>query len=180
MALLTVVIIFAVCIILGEISIVLAKNEIRKNCEYLDTFVNHMAGLAKNNMTQKEFHAHREYILKNYKEVSNIFNEDVYVCPVSEFGAALSYGNPIDQALFTRIDSESIEFTGRKVREIKQLNKQHFNPFVLLYRGVELVTNVVIGYFIRKVDSDFDYENNKTWKAINTILTVLGSFGFYL
>lgn len=175
MSLLTVIIIFAVCILLGEISIWLAKSEIRKNCNYIDTFVNHMVGLVKNNITQKEFQAHREYILKNYKEVSNILNEDVYVCPVSEFGAALSFGNPIDPTLYTRIDSKKIEFTGQKEREIKQLNKQHFNPFILLYRGVELMTNFVIGYSIRKIDPDFDHENNKTWKAINTILTVLGS-----
>lgn len=134
-----------------------------------------MWGLAKNNTTKNGFLAHRDYILKNYQEVSNIFNEDVYFFPVSEFGTALSYGNPIDPSLFIRIDSKRIEFLGQKEREIKQLNKQHFNPFVLLYRGVELVTNLVIGYFIRKVDSGFDHENNKTWKAINTILAVLGS-----
>ena len=175
MSLLTVIILFVGCIILGEISVVLAKYVIRKNREYIDTFVNHMWGLAKNNSTQKDFLAHTEYILKNYQEVSNILKEDVYICPVNEFGTALSYDNPIDPALYTRIDSEKIEFSGQKEREIKQLNKQYFNPFILLYRGVELVTNYVIGYFIRKIDSDFDHENNKTWKATNTILTVLGS-----
>lgn len=52
MSLLTVILLFVGCIIIGEISIVLAKNEIRKNREYVDVFVNHIAGLVKNNSTQ--------------------------------------------------------------------------------------------------------------------------------
>ena len=41
--------------------------------------------------------------------------------------------------MYTRIAASRIEFGGAKDKENARLTKQLFNPFILLYRGVELV-----------------------------------------
>lgn len=180
MSLSTLIILFASDIILGLISIALAKNKIRKDKIYIDTFVVNVKGLLDSKASKKAKNDNKDYILRNYQEASRITDEYEYNCPISEFGAALSFDNPIDPSLFVRIDSERIKFNGEKDREIDQLNKQRFNPFNLLYRGVELVTNFVFGYFISKVNTEFNHEQNKAWRAINSIITIVGSLASIL
>ena len=180
MSLSILIIIFASDIILGLISIALAKNKNRKDKVYIDTFVVNVKGLLDPQASKKAKNGNKDYILRNYQEASRITGEYEYNCPISEFGAALSFDNPIDPSLFVRIDSERIKFNGEKDREIDQLNKQRFNPFNLLYRGVELVTNFVFGYFISKVNTEFNHEQNKVWRAINLIITIVGSLASIL
>lgn len=180
MSLTTLIIVFASDIILGLISIALAKRKIRKDKDFIDTFVGNVMGLLDPKASKKTKNGNIENILRNYKEASRIIGEDEYYCPITEFGVALSFNNPIDQSLFVQIDSERVGFNGEKDRETEILNKQQFNPFNLLYRGVELVTNFVFGYFISKVNTEFNHEQNKVWRTINSIITIVGSFASIL
>ena len=144
MSLSTLIIIFASDIILGLISIALAKYKIRKDKIYIDTFVENVIGLMNPKASKKAKHGNTDYVLRNYQEASRI------------------------------------KFNGEIDREIDQLNKQRFNPFNLLYRGVELVMNFVFGYFISKVNTEFDHEQNKAWRTINSIITIVGSLASIL
>ena len=180
MSLITLIIVFACDIILGLISIAWAKCKIRKDQDYINTFVEKVMCLLDPKASKYTKNESIDYILENYNEASNIIGEDMYKMPISEFGVNISYDNPIDESLFIRIDSEWREFNGAKRREIKKLNKQRFNPFNLLYRGVELVMNFVFGYFISKINSEFNHEQNKAWKLFNSIITIVGSIASIL
>lgn len=171
----TLIIIFGSCILLGILSIYLAKREIKKDIEYINTFVNCVLGLLDPKASTKTQNLRIDYILKNYIEASRIIGENVYIAPITELGANLSNNNQIDESLFFRIDAERKEFNGAKEREIININKQRLNPFKLLYRGVELVMNFVLGYFISRINSDFDHERNKIWRFLNCMITLFGS-----
>ena len=175
MTLLTVILIFIGTILLGILSVVLSKAKLRKDCKALDSFCDHVAGLLIQNAKQEEINTHLAYILENYQEASDIAGEDVYNSPISQLGATIANGNPVDTNLYTRIAAERIKYGGSLKRRIKKLNSHFYNPFVLLYRGVELVMNFVFGYIISKFNPDFDHERNTIWKIINVIVTFLGS-----
>lgn len=175
MSLTTLIIVFVFDIILGLISIALAKRKIRKDKDYIDAFVRNIMGLIDPKASKNVKNQNINNILRNYQEASRVIGETFSNDPIAVFGVNLSYDNPIDQSLFIRIDSERIEFNGEKDREIERLNQQRFNLIILIYRGVELVMNFVFGYFISKVNTEFNHEQNKTWKLLNSIITIVGS-----
>ena len=175
MSLLSIILIFGVTILMGVLSVVLSKVKIRKECKYFETFVEHVTCFFSPKSSQKNVSEQINYILENYQEVSHLAGEDEYVSPISKLGATLANGNSIDSNLHTRIVASKIKFDGAKDREDKQLSWQFFNPFTLLYRGVELVMDFMFGYIIRKFNPGFDRETSIVWKVLNALITVLGS-----
>lgn len=162
-------------VLLGVLSVILAKCKIRKDKKSFDDFISHLEGLTEENLKDQEAISHIQYILENYKEVSNIARESLYKDPILKFGTSLSFQNPMNIDLIPRIEAERVEFEGEKKRENKRLTLQFFNPFILLYRGVEIVMNFVFGYIISKFNPDFNPEKSAVWKVLNIIITVFGS-----
>lgn len=175
MSLLVLILILGGGVLLGAISVILAKIRIKQEREGLNTFLDHARGLFLPTEDNDAKSNHIHYILEHYQNVSKIVGEGIYKSPILELGSKLSYARPIDNDLYARIVAISIEYGGEKEREIKQLNRQFFNPFTLLYRGVELVMFFVFGHIIRKFKPDFNQDNSTIWKVFNTLITILGS-----
>lgn len=175
MSLVSLILIWGTFVLLGEISMVIEKRAIRKNIEDINEFVDHTDALMNRSISVQEASMHISYILENYHFISRIINESMYKNPIMKLGSALSYGNRVHSSLHTQIVAEKIEFNGAKGRELVQLTKKQFNPFTMLYKGVELVMFVVFGYIIRRFKPDFNPYKSNVWKVLNAGLAVLGS-----
>ncbi len=168
-------IVFGGVIFLGILSVIIAKHRIKNERKSLDVFVDHVYGLLGSKEVEDNVSEHINYILEHYSAVSRFVGEEIYNAPITELGSHLSNCRGINNSLLPRIGAERMKFNGEKDREIRKLNLQLVNPFTLLYRGVELVMQVVFGHIIEKFNPDFDQDNSTCWKIINSIITVLGS-----
>lgn len=180
MSLVSLIFFFVILLILGVVGVVIEIKRIGVQKKYVENFVNKADEL---NRTVSEDSNPTEciiYILEHYQEVSDIIGEGAYKMPVYKFGSSLSYQNPVDPRLFTQIVAEEIEFQGAKDREKRKIQHQLLNPFILLYRGVELVMDVMFGYIILKFNPKFSPDSSTTWKIINTLLTIAGSIASVL
>lgn len=157
------------CIILGIVSVKLDQVKIKKNIKYVNKFLSYIEEYYKGN-TEPQI---CNYIIGNYKVVSKIIGEKIYKDSICNFGTALSYCNPIEHNLYYRIYNETIEFTVEKDIEYKHLYKKYINPFELFYRGVELLTNLMFGYIIRKFNPKFNPNESTIWKVLNCIIAIL-------
>ena len=180
MSIISLIVFFGALLILGIIGVVVEKKKIITQKNYVSDFVNKADELNRTISENADPTESITYILEHYQEVSNVMGEGAYKMPVYKLGSSLSYQNPVDPRLFTQIVAEEIEFNGAKDREIGKLKNQLFNPFVLLYRGVELVMDVIFGYIIRKFYPKFTPDNSTVWKVINAFITIVGSFASIL
>lgn len=175
MSLFALIFFFASLLILGVISIVVKLCGINRDRKDVRLFVNRVADLKDCESSRKDPTECVTFILANYQDVSTTIGEDGYKMPVYKLGSALSYQRPIDSAIYGQIAAEEVEFIGTTSREIKKLKCQFCNPFILLYRGVELIMDIVFGYIIRKFKPSFNPESDTAWKIINAVITFVGS-----
>lgn len=175
MTLLTLILLFGITMLLGVLNIVIAKYRIKTDREKVEVFLAHVNKFIGPDAKQNNQGKNIQYILANYHDVATIIDEDIYNCPIAQLGTQLSLNTPLDSDLWPRIVAKVVEYDGEKTRENIKLTKQFFHPFVLIYRGVELVMDFVFGYLIRKFDPGFKPENNTLWKVINAVLSVAGS-----
>lgn len=175
MSLITLIAFFVILIMLGIIDVIVEIKKINVQKRRVGEFCKQCCDLneALSNNTDPE--ASILYILKHYQEISDIMGESLYKSPVLELGSAISYQNPVDPKLFVRILTEEVEFEGLMARKLKKQKLQFFNPFILLYRGVELVMMITFGYIIQKFNPKFNSDNSIIWKAINAFLTICSS-----
>ena len=175
MTLLTLTLLFGITMLLGVINIVIAKCRIKTDKEKVEAFLAHVNHFIGPDARQRNQGKDIQFILANYHEVATIIDEGIYNCPITQLGTQLSLNTTLDSDLWPRILAEVVKFDGKKTNENIKLTKQFFNPFVLIYRGVELVMDVMFGYLIRKFTPGFKPENNALWKIINVVLSVAGS-----
>lgn len=180
MSLSALIIFFASLLILGVLSIVVKLCGINRDRKDVRLFVDKVAELKDCESSRKDPTECITFILANYQEVSTTIGEDEYKMPVYKLGSGLSYQLPIDAALYGQIAAEQIEYLGATHREIHRLKCQFCNPFILLYRGVELIMEVVFGYIIRKFKPSFNPESDTAWKIISTVITFVGSLASIL
>lgn len=174
MSICTLIIIFGGCILLGITSVILEKKKNLKAKEKVDNFLSYVKTYCTDYTSQQTKTEAKAYILKNYETISNdIVNETIYNNPIYEFGTELSYCKPIDTTTYDRINNKIIEYYGSFQREKERLTKHFYNPFLLLYRGVEFLMNLIFGYFITKYKPEFN--KGMGWKIFNIIITILGS-----
>ena len=174
MSLSSLIIFFASLLLLGVISIIVRLGGINRDRKDIRLFVEKVAKLKDAELSRKDPTEWVTFILANYQEVSRTIGEDEYKMPVYKLGADLSYQRPIKSSLYGQIAAEEIEFIGTTSREIKKLKCQFCNPFILLYRGVELIMDIVFGYIIRKFKPSFNPERDTVWKIINVVITFVG------
>lgn len=180
MSLTTLIVFFVILLMLGIIDIIVEVKKIDVHKRRVGEFCKKCCSLNEALSNDTDPVASISYILKHYQEISDIMCEGFYQSPVLELGSAISYQNPVDPKLFVRILTEEVEFDGRMVRKSKNLKLQFFNPFILLYRGVELVMMITFGYIIQKFNPKFNSDNSIIWKVINTLLTIGGSIASIL
>jgi len=72
----------------------------------------------------------------------------------------------------TRLSREIVSWVSKLERKKKTIKGQLANPFVWFYRGIELITMIVIGYPIQKFNPSFDYDS-KSWKAVNLVFSIV-------
>lgn len=166
---------FGILLMFGLSHLTSTIKNIRTQKDYVRLFVAKTKELDSSLRNNTDASSAIHYILSNYLEVSNILEESQYKCPVLRLGTSISFGNSVDPNFFIQISAEQIEFEGSKEREERLLKKQIYNPFILLYRGVERIMDFVLGYIIRKFNPKFKPDSSTLWKVINTIITIVGS-----
>ena len=175
MSLISLIILFSSLLSLGIISIILDICKVNRDKKDVRFFVEHVTVLKNYAASQEDTTASITYILANYQEVSNIFGEGPNRMPVFNLGRSLSSHQFINHSLYTQVIAEEIEFLGAKVRETRKIRLQLLNPFVLIYRGVELIMGFAFGYIICKFNPEFKPARSITWQIINTLLAIAGS-----
>ena len=180
MSLVSLILFFVALLILGVFSVVIEIKRIKVQKKYVEDFVNKADELNQTVSKNSNPTEYITYILEHYQEVSDVMGEGAYKMPVYKLGSSLSNLNPVEPRLFAQIVAEEIEFKGAKDREKRKLKHQLLNPFILLYRGVELVMDVMFGYIIHKFNPKFSPDSSMAWKVINTFLTIAGSIASIL
>ena len=83
----------------------------------------------------------------------------------------------------TRLSREVVSWVSKLERKKRDIKGQLANPFVCFYRGIELITMIVIGYPIKQFNPNFDYDS-KPWKAVNLVFSIVSGLssiiGLYL
>jgi len=180
MSLITLIAFFVILIMLGIIDVIVEIKKIDVQKRHVGEFCKECCDLNKALSNNTDPVVSISYILKHYQAISDIIGESLYKSPVLELGSAISYQNPVDPKLFVRVMTEQVEFEGLMARKLKKLKLHFFNPFILLYRGVELVMMITFGYIIQKFNPKFNSDNSIIWKVINALLTIGGSIASIL
>lgn len=175
MSLSALIIFFASLLILGVISIVVKLCKINRDRKDVQLFVDKVAELKKCESSRTDPTECITFILATYQEVSTTIREEGNKMPVYTLGTDLSFQRPIEHSLYGQIAAEEVEFIGTTTREKKRLKCQLCNPFILLYRGVELIMDIVFGYIIRKINPEFNPDDSSLWKSIIGIVSFIGS-----
>ena len=180
MSLITLIVYFAIFLMLGIIDVIVERNNIKVQTKRVGEFCKQCCDLNEALSNNTDPVVSITYILKHYQEISDVIGESLYKSPVLELGSTISYQNPVDPKLFVRIMTEEVEFDGLMERKLRKLKLQFFNPFILLYRGVELVMMITFGYIIQKFNPKFNSDNSIIWKVLNAFITFVGSIASIL
>lgn len=121
-------------------------------------------------------------IMAHGEDISNLMEEDEYNSPIIAIQCQIR-----NNITFT-IEDEVRKVFCNAPQAMKRFNDnkratylQLFNPFIWFYRGVEVLSYIVLGYFVNTGTIEY---RGKAWNAFNTFFTLLTGLatliGFYL
>lgn len=171
-----------VLLLLGIANILWNAKSVIDDKKSIDNFLNNLEILLSKYKKQENAPEEIHYFMAHGNEVSALMGEDYYNSPI------LTMMNQLRDGIMFTFEDE-----GRKVllnepsvatiyvKKLKSLLWQLANPFIWFYRGVEVISFVVLGYFINTGSITY---RSKAWTVFNSLLSVVASIvtiiSFYL
>ncbi len=156
-------------------------KQIERLAEYLD-IVNSLSNKTSSPKVE-DITKEAMWVLSNTDLILDIV-KPAYPSSIHELKSYIVVNNSIGiNDYSTKLSREIISWVSKIDRERLDTRWQLANPFILFYRGIELVTKIVLGYPIKQFNPNFDYDS-KPWKAVNLVFTIVSGLssiiGLYL
>lgn len=179
--------VFIGVITLGIIDILIKIHRTKKEDAEIKLYWRHIEALYKKLEKGCDPANEVQYIIAKSEHVDQLLTNNSLCSPVFYYTDEVSKGDYFYQKRhLDLILKYVIQHEENNKKKRNRLRSGYFNPFELFYRGIELLLYYILGYFIKRFKSDFDY-NSKIWKSfvgiisfISGLLTILGFFGFSL
>ena len=167
-------ILIASILVLGFINIIRSGIKLYDQILVLGNYLDIVNQLSNKTRSNKSTDISQEalWVLSNTDVIDEIVKPS-YNSSIHELKNNIVFNNSIGiNAYSTRLSREIVSWVSKLERKKKTIKGQLANPFVWFYRGIELITMIVIGYPIQQFNPNFDYDS-KSWKAVNLIFTIV-------
>lgn len=175
-------IILIIILLLGVIHILYDVRETTRKQESINTFLGVLDKFITKYKENKNNSKEVGIIMADGEEISKYMGEDAFSSPI------LTIQEQIRNKITFTIEEEVHKVFCNAPQALNQLEKikkstrlQLLNPFIWFYRGVEVLSYIILGYFINTGSIEY---RGKAWNAFNTIFTLITGFatliGLYL
>lgn len=178
----TTIIVLVAILILGVGHIVYDIICIKRQELKVEEFIQILQKFIAKHKANKDNSHEAVIIMAHGEDVSNIMEEDEYNSPIVAIQCQIR-----NNITFT-IEDEVRKVYCNAPHAMKRLNDnkratylQLFNPFIWFYRGIEVLSYIVLGYFVNTGTIEY---RGKAWNSFNTFFTLITGvatlIGFYL